>query len=79
MVNILLSFKTMSLEDKGKIILGLLLFGFVILIMVFTIYMYAAHPKNREYFLQRLENARQVNPIKESIEMLKKKKQEENR
>ncbi len=66
-------------EDKGKLILGLLLFAFVIFIVVFTIYMYIAYPKNREYFLQRLENARQVNPIKESIEMLKKKKKEENR
>ncbi|WP_461829112.1 hypothetical protein [Aquifex sp.] len=68
----------MSKEDKGKLILGLLLFGFVIFVMLFTIYMYAAHPKNREYLIKRLENARQINPIKESIDMLKKKKQEES-
>lgn len=68
----------MSKDDRGKLILGLLLFGFVILVMLFTIYMYAAHPKNREYLIKRLENARQINPIKESIDMLKKKKQEES-
>ena len=68
----------MSKEDKGKLILGLLLFGFVLFVMLFTIYMYAAHPKNREYLIKRLENARQINPIKESIDMLKKKKQEES-
>jgi len=67
----------MSHQDKGKLILGLLLLAFAVLVMMFTIYMYIAYPKNREYFLQRLENARDANPIKESIDMLKEKKRKE--
>jgi len=67
----------MSNQDKGKLILGLLLFAFVMLVMILTMYMYLAYPKNREYFLQRLENARDANPIKESIDMLKEKKRKE--
>lgn len=55
---------SMSHQDKGKLILGFLLFAFVML-------------KNREYFLQRLENASDANPIKESIDMLKEKKRKE--
>ena len=69
----------MSQEDRGKLFLGFFLLIFVILVMLFTVYMYVAYPKNREYFIQRLKNARQVNPIKESIEMLKKKRREENK
>ncbi len=69
----------MSQEDKGKLIWGLILFAFVIFVMAFTIYMYVAYPRNREYFLNRLEHARQINPIRESIEMLKKKRREENK
>ncbi len=72
-------FKTMSQNDKGKLILGIILFAFVFFVMAFTVYMYVSHPQNREYFLERLEKARQVNPIKESIEMLKEKKKEESR
>ena len=74
----MLLLNTMSREDRGKLLLGLLLFGFVILVLVFTVYMYVAHPQNREYFLERLKNAREINPIKESIEMLKKRKKEES-
>jgi len=68
---------SMSNQDKGKLILGLLLLAFAVLVMMFTVYMYIAYPKNREYFLQRLENARGANPIKESIDMLKEKKRKE--
>jgi len=54
-----------------KILATLVILGIAFLSALFTVYNYIKHPENREYFLKRLENARKVNPIKESIEMLK--------
>ena len=71
-------YKAMSREDRDKLLLGLIIFGFVILVLAFTLYMYIAYPKNREYLIERLKNAREINPIKESIEMLKERKKEAN-
>ena len=63
-------------REFGKWIIAFILFGIAFLSAFLTVFLYLKYPENREYFLKRLENARNVNPIKESIEMLKKKSRE---
>ncbi|WP_164930567.1 hypothetical protein [Aquifex aeolicus] len=54
-----------------KIVVALIVLSIAFLSAFFTVYNYLKHPENREYFLKRLERARETNPIKESVEMLK--------
>ncbi len=63
-------------RDFSKWLIAFILFGIAFMSAFLTVFLYLKHPENREYFLKRLENARNVNPIKESIEMLKKKLRE---
>jgi len=54
-----------------KVIATLIVLSIAFLSAFFTVYNYLRHPENRKYFLKRLEHAREVNPIRESIEMFK--------
>ncbi|NPB08107.1 MAG: hypothetical protein GXN96_04165 [Aquificae bacterium] len=62
----------------GKLAVGLALFGVALLSMLFTVFNYLRHPENREYFINRLENARNTTIFKEMSRWAEKLREDDN-
>jgi len=62
----------------SKLAVGLALFGIALLSMFFTVFNYLRHPENREYFINRLENARNSTIFKEMSKWAEKLREEDN-